>query len=70
MNFLRSFDWLTLIVYVILVLAGWVTINAASYNFDGASIFDFSRPSGKQIVWLAWHCSLSLPSFASTAGST
>ena len=51
MNFLRSFDWLTLIVYVILVLVGWVTINAASYNFDGASIFDFSRPSGKQIVW-------------------
>jgi len=51
MNFLRSFDWLTLIIYVILVLAGWVTINAASYNFDGASIFDFSRPSGKQIVW-------------------
>ena len=51
MNFLRSFDWLTLIVYVILVLAGWVTINAASYNFDGASIFDFGRPSGKQIVW-------------------
>ncbi len=51
MNFLRSFDWLTLIVYVILVLAGWITINAASYNFDGASIFDFSRPSGKQIVW-------------------
>ncbi len=53
MNFLRSFDWLTLIVYVILVLAGWVTINAASYNFDGASIFDFARPSGKQIVWFA-----------------
>jgi rod shape determining protein RodA len=53
MNFLRSFDWLTLIVYVILVLMGWVTINAASYNFDGASIFDFSRPSGKQIVWFA-----------------
>lgn len=51
MNFLRSFDWLTAIIYVILVLTGWCTINAASYNFDGASIFDFSRPSGKQIVW-------------------
>lgn len=51
MNFLRNFDWLTLVIYVILVLAGWVTINAASYNFDGASIFDFARPSGKQIVW-------------------
>lgn len=51
MGFLRHFDWLTFVVYLILILAGWVTINAASYNFDGASIFDFSRPSGKQIVW-------------------
>ena len=51
MGFLRHFDWLTFVVYLILVLAGWVTINAASYNFDGASIFDFARPSGKQIVW-------------------
>jgi len=51
MSFLRNFDWLTVIIYVILVLAGWMTINAASYNFDGASIFDFARPSGKQIVW-------------------
>jgi len=51
MNFIRSFDWFTAIIYVILVLCGWCTINAASYNFDGASIFDFSRPCGKQIVW-------------------
>ena len=51
MSFLRGFDWLTFIIYVILVLSGWATINAASYNFEGASIFDFSRPSGKQIVW-------------------
>lgn len=53
MSFFRNFDWLTVIIYVILVLAGWMTINAASYNFDGASIFDFARPSGKQIVWFA-----------------
>lgn len=51
MSFFRNFDWITVIIYVILVLAGWMTINAASYNFDGASIFDFARPSGKQIVW-------------------
>lgn len=53
MSFFRNFDWITVIIYVILVLAGWMTINAASYNFDGASIFDFARPSGKQIVWFA-----------------
>lgn len=53
MSFFRNFDWFTVLIYVILVLAGWLTINAASYNFDGASIFDFARPSGKQIVWFA-----------------
>ena len=42
---------MTLIIYLILVLAGWFTINAASYNFDNASIFEFARPSGKQAVW-------------------
>ena len=51
MNFLKSFDWLTAVIYIILVLFGWCTINAACYNFDGASIFDFARPAGKQIVW-------------------
>jgi len=51
MNFIKSFDWFTLLMYIALVVIGWFTINAASYNFDGASIFDFSRPSGKQCVW-------------------
>ncbi|MDO4497596.1 MAG: rod shape-determining protein RodA, partial [Bacteroidales bacterium] len=50
-NTLKGFDWITAILYVILVLAGWFTINAASYNMDGASIFDFARVSGKQFVW-------------------
>ena len=51
MNFFRSFDWFTAILYIILVLFGWATINAASYNFDGASILDLSRNSGKQLMW-------------------
>lgn len=54
MNFLKSFDWLTLIIYLVLVLAGWFTISAAVYEFDGSAIdalFNFSRQGGKQIVW-------------------
>lgn len=51
MGFVKSFDWLTLFFYLLLVIMGWFTINAASYNMDGASIFDFDRPSGKQAVW-------------------
>ncbi len=54
----KSFDWFTVIIYLILVVSGWFTINAASYNFDDASIFDLSRPSGKQALWFA--CSLVL----------
>ncbi len=54
MNFLKSFDWLTVIIYVILVLAGWVTISAAVYEYDGSALdalFNFERQGGKQIVW-------------------
>lgn len=55
MNSLKYFDWFTLVIYLILVFAGWLTINAATYNFDESSIvdllFDFNRPAGRQIVW-------------------
>ncbi|MBP5716320.1 MAG: rod shape-determining protein RodA [Bacteroidales bacterium] len=53
MNFFKTFDWFTLLMYLALVVLGWFTINAASYTFDDASIFDFARPSGKQAVWFA-----------------
>lgn len=51
MNALKAFDWVSFVIYLILVVAGWFTINAASYNFDESSIWDFNRPSGKQAVW-------------------
>ena len=51
MSFVRSFDWLTAIIYVILVLFGWTTIHAASSDFGTVSIYDFQGHSGKQLVW-------------------
>ena len=48
----RSLDWLTVALYLILVAAGAVSIYAASYDFDHASIFSFSEFSGKQIRWI------------------
>lgn len=51
MNFFKEFDWTTVVIYLILVVIGWFTINAASYSFDDVSIFDFARVSGKQAVW-------------------
>ncbi len=48
---LKSFDWFTALLYLVLVTIGWFAINAATYNFDDASIFDLSRFPGKQAIW-------------------
>lgn len=49
----KKFDWITLALYIILVIGGVITIYAASYSFDGSSMFSFSQFSGKQAVWAA-----------------
>ena len=49
----RTLDWVTVILYLLLVAAGVVSIYAASYDFDNASMFDFSEFSGKQSLWIA-----------------
>ncbi len=48
----RTLDWFTLILYLLLVAGGVVSIYAASYDFDGASMFDFTEFSGKQTMWI------------------
>ncbi len=48
----RSVDWITIVLYILLVSAGAVSIYAASYNFDNASMFDLSEFSGKQFLWI------------------
>ena len=48
----RNLDWFTVVIYLLLVAAGAVSIYAASYDFDNASIFDFAEFSGKQLRWI------------------
>jgi len=48
---LKGFDWITALIYLALVVMGIFSINAASFAADDASIFDFARVSGKQLVW-------------------
>lgn len=48
----RSLDWFTIIMYILLVSSGAVSIYAASYDFDNASMFDFAEFSGKQFLWI------------------
>lgn len=52
-NLWQTLDWWTVILYSLFIIAGCLNIYAASYDFDNASIFDFSERSGKQLTWVA-----------------
>ncbi len=45
-------DWVTVILYGVLVLIGWMNIYATSYTSENTAIFDFSQAHGKQIIWI------------------
>lgn len=47
----RNLDWLTILLFVLLIVGGIFSIYAASYDFDNASILDFNEFSGKQFLW-------------------
>lgn len=51
-SFFGSLDWLTIALYLILVIMGVFSIYAATYDMDNANIFDFDEFSGKQITWI------------------
>ncbi len=47
-----SIDWLSLCVYLILMLVGWVMIYSAVFDENHSSIFDMSQRYGKQLLWI------------------
>ena len=46
-------DWLTIFLYIALVVIGWINIYSASYNNIATSFFDFSQVYTKQLVWIS-----------------
>lgn len=47
-------DWLTIAVYVALVILGWINIYAAVYNEEHSNIFDFQMRYGSQMLWITF----------------
>lgn len=45
-------DWVTVLIYLSLVIIGWLSIFSAKYNELHPSIFDFSMEYGKQLIWI------------------
>ncbi|MFT6947505.1 MAG: rod shape determining protein RodA [Vicingaceae bacterium] len=51
-SLIDNIDWVTVGLYFILVLAGWLNIYAAVYNEEFESIFDTTQRYGKQLLWI------------------
>ncbi|HBJ77187.1 MAG TPA: rod shape-determining protein RodA [Porphyromonadaceae bacterium] len=53
-NFLKSLDWTTIIIYLLLVLFGLVNVYSASYDFSSTDWWSASQFGGKQLMWIAF----------------
>ena len=54
----KSVDWITISIYLILVVCGWFSICGACYDFNETNFFSFATRPGKQIIWIG--CALLL----------
>ena len=46
-----SIDWITILLYVILIIWGWFSVCGACYDYNNPDLFSWETNSGKQIVW-------------------
>mgnify|MGYP000514608390 FL=1 len=51
-NLLANIDWVSILLYLLLVLIGWLNIYAAVYDENQSSILDISQKYGKQLIWI------------------
>lgn len=47
----KSIDWITILLYVILIVWGWFSVCGACYDFSHPDLFGWETNSGKQLVW-------------------
>ena len=57
-SLLKSIDWITVGIYLLLVIFGWFSVCGASYDYSDRDFLDFSTRAGKQMVWIL--CSFGL----------
>lgn len=49
---IRSLDWWTVVIYLALLIFGWVSVCGASYSYGDTDIFSLDTRSGMQIIWI------------------
>ena len=48
----HNIDWVTIVIFLLLMVIGWVNIYAAVYNDEHKNIFDLTQNYGKQMIWI------------------
>lgn len=51
-NIWKGIDKTAIVLFLLLVLMGWINIYAAVYNEEHSGILDFSQRYGKQFLWI------------------
>ena len=51
-SIIGKIDWVTVLIYLALVIIGWFSIFSARYDEMHPSIFDLSQVYGKQLIWI------------------
>ena len=49
---LRSLDWLTILIYIVLLVCGWFSVCGASYTYGDTDLLSLDTRSGMQVVWI------------------
>ena len=50
---LSRIDWGLVLLYLVLVLMGWLSIYASAYSDAHPSMFDLSQRYGQQLIWIS-----------------
>ena len=51
-SIIGKIDWVTVLIYLALIIIGWFSIFSAKYDEMHPSIFDLSQVYGKQLIWI------------------
>ena len=49
---LRSLDYWTILIYLLLLAGGWMSVCGASFDYGDPDLLSLSTRSGMQIVWI------------------
>lgn len=60
-NLIHKIDYPTVIIFLLLVVFGWMNIFSSSYSSTEISAFDFDLRAGKQLIWISVSFLLVIP---------